>query len=182
MRKLMAAVAAALLCLTLAATTALADVDVYTQGTVGQHSLRNDTPEMGGVVCTYDSSGHLVKARMRPPIVYAVDTNGQRNSGLVGWRLIVDHYTPTQSGSAEIFYRSGTQKRIAYDDAPARFSGVTVTKPFPASDEFRFFARMIWYRADGSVKGASVHVATQYRRVSPWSIEVVYGACQGSLT
>ena len=81
-RALSVAALAALICLALGATTALADIDIFTSGTVGEHSLPMDTVATGGVICRYDGMVYLVGATMRPPIVYAIDKNGQRNSGV----------------------------------------------------------------------------------------------------
>jgi hypothetical protein len=160
-----------------------ADIDIFTSGTVGEHSLRGDTPSNGGVICRYDGDGHLVGATMRPPIVYAIDKNGRRNSQRVGWRLLVDRYDPTNPGpGAQIFYTSPRQVRIAYDDQAASFSRMKVKKAFPKDDlEYRFFGRMLWFRADGSIQGESVHVVSYHKRVSPWAEDVVYGHCVGTL-
>lgn len=164
---------------------ALADNDIFTKGTVGEHHLR-DTPENGGVVCRFTSDAspyHLTSFKFRPPVVYAIDFNSKRNKGLVGWRVYLDRYDPAQpEEGAQIFFRSGLQLATAYDDKPAPFRARTFALDLPQDDGvYRAFVKMFWYRADGSVKGASVHVISQYKRViGEWS-EVAYGDCPGTM-
>ena len=184
MKLLLGTPLALLLVLTVAVAPVSADIDIFTWGTVGDHHLRGDTPDSGGVICTYDMAGRLVGARMRPPVVYAIDKNARRNSGQVAWRLLVDTYDPDDSNSgAHIWYRSARQLRTAWDDTPAAFKGMVVKKEFPRNGyRYRFFARMLWFGSDGSRIGESVHVVTQHKRVSPYSEDVVYGYCSGQQT
>jgi hypothetical protein len=168
------------LCLSVGIGPALADVDIFTTGTVGEHSLKLDVPEAGGAICFFNEAGpdDLWKIKMRPPLVYAIDRDGGRNQQMVGWRLIID-----RSGDgmpAKLFHKSKIQKQIAYDDQPARFTAKFAAPVFPDDDSrYRVFAKMFWYRADGTIEGASVHVVTQYRQVVGDAWSVVYGNCHG---
>ncbi len=157
-----------------------ADIDIFTTGTVGEHSLKLDTPEAGGAICFFNEEGpdDLWKIKMRPPMVYAIDRDGSRNHQMVGWQLLIDRSSDTSP--AVIFHKSRIQKLVAYDDQPAAFTAKFAAPRFPNDDSrYRVFAKMYWYRADGSIEGASVHVVTEYRQVVGGSWTVVYGNCHG---
>jgi hypothetical protein len=184
-RKLLFGVLAALAVLALGAGPALADVDIFTKGTVGRHWLR-DTPDKPGAKCTYtsgDAPWLLTTFKVRAPFVFAIDRNEKRNRELVGWRFLIDTYDPNNSSEgAHIFYRSPLQRAWAYDDMPAPFSAMSVTPDVPDNDyQYRLFVKMFWYRPDGSVRGSSVHVLTQYKHVYGASSYVGYGNCAGTL-
>jgi len=184
-RRLLVGAVVALGAVALSAGPAMADVDIFTKGTVGRHWLR-DTSERPGAKCTYtsgDAPWLLTSFRVRAPFVFAIDRNEKRNRELVGWRFLIDTYNPNDPNEgAHIFYRSPLQTAWAYDDTPAPFSAMSVTPDVPDNDyQYRLFVKMFWYRADGSVRGSSVHVITQYKHVYDASSYVGYGNCAGTL-
>ena len=167
---------------------ALADVDIFTKGTVGEHWV-DDTPERGGAVCRYSGDGpwHLTSFKVRPPDVFAIDSTATRDAGRVGWRMLVDTYSPEPSkvsgaGGATIFYKSGVVRQTAYDDTPAAFRAIIASPSVPENDnEYRFFVKMNWYRPNGSLKGTSVHVLTQMRLEYGGTTEWRDGNCPGTI-
>jgi hypothetical protein len=177
------AVLTAAVLIPLVAAPVMADVDVYTFGTVGDHHL-NDTPESGGAVCRYDADGHLVAFKLRPPVVYAIDAGAGRDAGRVGYKLIIDVYEPDNPGpSAQIFLNSGYRNATAYDDQPATWEQIVRAPEIAHNDaEYRMFAKMVWYGPNGGQVGGSVHVITQYKlKKHDGTFEVVYGHCPGTL-
>jgi hypothetical protein len=180
--RVFASVLTAAVLVPLVAAPVMADVDVYTYGTVGDHHL-NDTPESPGAVCRYDSDGYLVAFKLRPPVVYAIDSTAGRDSGRVGYKLIIDVYDPAQTGPALIFLRTGFRNVTAYDDQPAVWEPIIRAPDIEHNDSvYRLFAKMVWYGPNGHVMGGSVHVLTQLRlKKADGSSEVVYGQCPGTL-
>jgi hypothetical protein len=181
-RRLFIGAVVAMAAIALSAGPVMADVDIFTKGTVGEHSL-DDTPEHGGGVCRYSAGGHLRSFKVRAPTVYAIDGTSARNHGRVGWRVLIDTYDPNNSSEpAHIFYKGDVHKAWAYDDEPAPFVDEIVDVPIPENDyQYRLFVKMLWYRADGSVRGASVHVITQYKWRMGSEFTMNYGNCVGTI-
>jgi hypothetical protein len=164
----------------LAPGAALADVDVFTRGTVGAHDV-DDTPERGGAVCRYSGDGpyHLASVKIRPPDVYAIDATAGRDAGRVGWRAMADSSDPNTG--ATLVYKSAVVRATAFDDEPALFRPIVASVSGQSTHEYRFFVKMNWYRPNGSLRGTSVHVLTQMRLIYGGMSEMRYGNCPGTL-
>ena len=164
----------------LAPGLALAEVQLFTRGTVGEHVVW-DTPKHGGAVCRYSGDGpyHLKSVKIRPPDVYAIDATAGRDAGRVGWRVMADSSDPNTG--ATLVFQSGVVRATAFDDQPASFRPIVASVFDQSIYKHRFFVKINWYRPSGSLKGTSVHVLTQMKLVYGGTTEMRYGNCPGTL-
>jgi hypothetical protein len=150
---------------------------------VGQHGnyvfVDGDSTTTTGATCKYADAGNLTfdvyKIVARAPKAWWPDTNSSITTqhGRVGWRFSVYHKTPAAS-SWTLLKTSSTQKATAYEDqltpygdstkAPFTNMGMLISgKNFPATELFMAKVKVLWYRADGTVKGSVTHDVAWYR-------------------
>ena len=151
-------------------------------GSIGNYLMHdNSTFQSAGATCRYNPSSpgsnlyHLYRIVGRAPSVWWPDTNSSiaNQHGKVGWQLIIKYKLPASSTWA-LLKKSDIQKAVAYEDAPdydtndqAPFTNIYLNinyANFPdASTEFQAYAKVFWYRADGSVRGTLTHQYVYYR-------------------
>ena len=149
----------------------MADTPISSDGTVGTHHL-NDSNGRPGVRCLYqDGAGggdeDLYLLRVKPPVLFAANTNGTREKQLVGWRAMIQR---RDAGSARFVTvkQSGLHKAWAWDDTAAVLYARDVSVTSQYGSDFRVRIRMFWYSPDGGgwkTTGKATNEVDWYRKI-----------------
>jgi len=164
------------------AFSGVAAADTIT-GVVGHYNFNDlSTFQAAGVTCRYEartlgsSVFDLYKIVGRAPSVWWPDTNSSISGqhGTVGWQMIVKHKQPASS-TWILLKKTTVQKATAHEDSPAFDSNdkapltnksVSINRfdfSGPSSEQFMVTKKIIWYKADGTVKGTASHDNIYYR-------------------
>ena len=147
---------------------------------VGPHGsyFLNDSMTTPGARCTYGPKvysnwAYLKLMRVAPPRVFAADRDAnKRDRRVVTWQWSLqrrnnDAATPRW----RVVKSSAVQRKIAYEDAQAPFTGMTVNYDSHQEDPnhagayvvFRALVTIKWYKPDGSVESTVKLVPDYYR-------------------
>jgi len=148
-------------------------------GTIGHYDMTDGTtPSTAGAACLYATPGggiyNIYRIVARKPSVWWPNTNASISGqhGQVGWQLIVRYKRPLSS-TWTLLKKSDIQKAIAYEDAPAYdlndrapFTNLWVNINYAnfseANTQFKASVKVLWYKADGTVRGSVTHAVQYY--------------------
>ncbi len=168
-------VPALLLCLMLAGSTpaaAYTPPNDHTTGQTAHYDFRDGAygPYQGNVDCEYHlfSNGQYRIDRfvLRAPWIWWSDTDSDttHEHGTVGWRYRLQETSDPDDVPFATVYRSGIQKRTAYEDHPlnsdgdkAPFSTRTLRWSNGHTVYYRIKYTIYYYAANGSLKGTLDH-------------------------
>ena len=162
---------------------------------VGPHGnvYFDDTMEMPAGTCVYGDVvfanwAYLKSMRLRAPHVFAADRNADvRDSRIVTWQWKLqrknnDAATPRW----QVIKSSAIQRRRAYEDARAPFTGMTLNYNSEAREDaahqgpwivYRAIAIVKWFKPNGAVKSTVKLVPTWYRVDTYWNANPVDDDC-----
>ena len=163
-----------LACSVLATAPVVADTPIQEIRPLGEHRLV-DTSSRPGATCEYnprtnhglDYEGTLEQIHVRPPRMKAAE-----GSQDVGWRFLIYRRwrDNTNVGLWELRYRSARQVAVATANNNAQFTWMSVPVAVPQDGQgpdlaydYLVHVRMVWYAADGSLSGRSLHEVDSYR-------------------
>ena len=185
-----------LACSVLATAPVVADTPIQEIGQVGDHQLV-DTSTRPGATCEYTRAPTTVSTTREHSSEFTYDLPGMKaaeGSQEVGWRfLIYRRWRDNASvGLWELRYRSARQVAVGTIDRNAQFTWMSVPVAVPQDGQgpglaydYLVHVRMVWYDADGSVSGRSLHEVDGYRgqlNGFPGGSNSVFGNdCQGWL-
>ena len=153
---------------------------------VGPHGnvYLDDTMDTPAGTCTYgdvvySNWAYLKSMRVRAPQVYAADRNSNlRDHRVVSWqwklqRKNLDAATPTWKA----IKASAIQRKTAYEDQPAAFTGMTIKYNTEANVDpnhngrdiaYRAMVIIKWYKPNGDLESTVRLVPSFYRTVTYW--------------
>ena len=144
--------------LSLGADTVLGGTELSRSGKVGVYSL-NDSVNNRVVTCYYDSPNELQSFVVWPPTVYARDRTAARDSGKVGWQIIIKRWK-ARAPAWETFFTTGIRTAKAWDDTAATFTTRQLFPTIPRNESrpsnYYVVEKIFWYAADGSVVGTAL--------------------------
>jgi hypothetical protein len=137
--------------------TASADTPLGHRGTVGRHQLR-DTARAPGVECFYESTNpnsptqaDLEGLRVRPPVVFAVNTGPGTDRQDVGWQFIV--LRSRNEGRWTEVLRTSIHFKPATDARSADFSTRGTSFLGDSASRYRVVVKTYWLGRSGTVTG-----------------------------